>query len=136
MLKIVILCIKVLIISFLTSVPYLTYAGEITQKHKKTIPFVYDEYIPVQEGAAVNRINYQGAIIKTNTAHVSTDEVKELIKEVKDSVCSTIGDADVRVWLSFDASGKVLGIGTSTQAGMEVSFHCKDAQQEAMPTKE
>lgn len=62
---------------------------------------------------------------EASTSNIPTAEVKNLIRQVRDAVCGSVGDSDVRVWVSIDASGKLLGVGASTQSGLEVTFHCK-----------
>ena len=55
----------------------------------------------------------------------SVADVQHLIKRVRTAVCDATEESDVRVWVSFDASGKLLGVGASAQSGLEVTFHCK-----------
>jgi hypothetical protein len=51
-------------------------------------------------------------------------------ENVKNAVCNSVGDADVKVWLIVSAEGKIgistFGGGASTQTGIEVDFHCKN----------
>jgi len=48
---------------------------------------------------------------ESSTSDIPTADVQRLIKQVRNAVCNSIGDADVRVWTSIDASGKLLGVG-------------------------
>jgi hypothetical protein len=62
---------------------------------------------------------------ESSTSNIPTADVQNLITRVRNAVCNSVGDSDVRVWVSIDASGKLLGVGASTQSGLEVTFHCK-----------
>ncbi len=65
---------------------------------------------------------------KISSEKVQINDIKAKIKLVKEVVCEAAGDADIKVWFSFDAEGKVLGIGASAQSGIEVTFHCKNSK--------
>lgn len=84
-------------------------------------------------------LNYQNSLCpssnKTSTqetyvayTYISTNDIQNTISDIKNSICSSVGDADIKVWLSLDACGKVLGLGMSTQGGVEVTFHCKETK--------
>lgn len=57
--------------------------------------------------------------------HVPANEIGQVIKDVKNQVCNTIEDGEFKIWLKGEASGKVLGIGTSAESGIEVTVKCE-----------
>ncbi|MEX1227212.1 MAG: hypothetical protein WEB64_10710 [Marinobacter sp.] len=61
------------------------------------------------------------------TTEVEGRMLESAIRNVKSTICSSVGDAAVKVYFTFDASAKVFGIGTSTGAGIEVTFDCKSS---------
>ena len=56
--------------------------------------------------------------------NISEDEIKAIIEPLRRSLCSTLGDADVKVWLS-GSIGRKLIVSASVTSGIEVTFHCK-----------
>ena len=56
---------------------------------------------------------------------VSVNEITNTIENVREAFCRRAGNADIRIWFSADASGKILGVGAGAQSGLEVTFHCK-----------
>jgi hypothetical protein len=65
----------------------------------------------------------------TPIINVETSKLSERIRQTKNAICAAVGKADVRVWFSVGANGEINGeivtVGTSTQSGIEVSFHCE-----------
>lgn len=55
---------------------------------------------------------------------VEANALKSAIGNARSAICSSVGDATVKVYFTFDADAKVFGIGTSTGAGIEVTFEC------------
>lgn len=63
---------------------------------------------------------------KTQVTDVTSNKVEETIRNVKNTVCSVVENGSVKVYFSFDVEGKVFGVGTSSEAGIEVTFECKN----------
>lgn len=105
------------------SVPITTTASALPQATMGYMP-------PIIQGSVKSDMKRSTTISaveqEASTGNIPTAEVKNLIRRVRDAVCGSVGDSDVRVWVSIDASGKLLGVGASTQSGLEVTFHCKE----------
>ena len=56
---------------------------------------------------------------------VPASEISRVIKEVKSEICNTIKTGEFKIWLKGEASGKLLGIGASSESGIEVSVKCE-----------
>ena len=56
---------------------------------------------------------------------VDAGKLTKFVRNIRDTLCSSIGDADVKVWVSFDAQAKMLVVSANGQTGIEVVFHCK-----------
>lgn len=59
------------------------------------------------------------------SVEVPASEIGQIIKDVKVEVCKTIENGEFKVWLKGEASGKVLGIGASSESGIEVTVKCE-----------
>lgn len=66
------------------------------------------------------------ASVKGNNAptQISAPQIAKFIKDIKSTACYADKHSTVKVWISFDASLKAFGVGTSSNAGMEVTFNC------------
>ena len=62
---------------------------------------------------------------QNKVSNIPIKEIKDTIAKVKGTVCEAVKPGTVKVWFSFDAEGKILGIGSSAQGGIEVTFECK-----------
>lgn len=131
-----------IIVLFLTISSSICWA-EGNQKNK-TIPFVYETTTLANAGQAIEdfpgKVNMEyptgmmnGNSTKnspkvskttTNTASVEVDKVSNLVSSIHDSICAEIKKGSIRVWLKFDANAKILGIGTSSEGGIEVMINC------------
>jgi len=54
---------------------------------------------------------------------VSTDDITRFVKQVRESICESIGDGQVRVWISAEAKAGIVVSG-SANAGLEVIINC------------
>lgn len=116
--------------------PLITQAEGNTKK----IPFVYESVtiVDVSNLGVGQKAQFPGEIEimgqkgekgkaakkTTQSEEVEATKVAELVKSIRDSICDGIGKGNFRVWLKFDASKKILGIGTSAEGGVEVSVNC------------
>lgn len=57
--------------------------------------------------------------------NVDPSEISKILKSVRDEICNTIKDGEFKVWLKGEASGKILGVGASSESGIEVTVKCK-----------
>lgn len=53
------------------------------------------------------------------------ENLTELLNEIKTTVCGTVSDASVKVWISADVQAKLWVIDAAGQSGIEVNFPCK-----------
>lgn len=102
-----------------------SYAANTPKEAKKeTITF-----FTYQAGAS----NINGARLETSPwaqktsskVEVPISEITDLIKSLRANICKSAKKSNIRVWLSADASGKILGVGASGQGGIEVTFQCE-----------
>lgn len=112
------------------TIPFVTYQTRVI--YNQTAPIASLEtnhYLYSYQPSKGNRkkISPSSAIVEqtTLTNNIPIAEVHNLILKIKQSACSSVGDGDIKVWITVDASGKLLGIGASTQSGIEVTLHCK-----------
>jgi len=56
---------------------------------------------------------------------VDLNQIRNLIRDAQKACCSAIPHGHFKIWIKMDASAKLLGIGTSGESGIEVSFDCK-----------
>lgn len=107
------------------------------KESEKTIPFATYTYISGSIPRAVDRSgkppipqNQNEVIaIVSSKVDISVNKISDFVKEIRESICTNVGDADVRVWLSLDTQAKMLLISTNMQGGIEVTFHCKPHKQ-------
>ncbi|TAK79240.1 MAG: hypothetical protein EPO11_00400 [Gammaproteobacteria bacterium] len=118
----------------LDTIPFLTYKTRIIYYPAPKINSIASlqggmSYSPSVTEASVSK-NIQSTPIvveqETSTRNVPIMDVQKSINQVRKALCNTIKDADFRIWVSVDASGKFLGLGASAQSGLEVTFHCKE----------
>jgi hypothetical protein len=64
---------------------------------------------------------------------ISGNQISTIIHELKTEMCSVIEDGEFKVWLKGEASGKLFGIGASSESGIEVTVKC--AKDPAIPKK-
>ncbi len=93
------------------------------QPEKETIPFIV-----YNTETAVCSVQKNKTVESASVVNISTDEIKAIIEPLRRSVCSAVGDADVKVWLSGDVGAKLV-VSASLQSGVEVTFHCKSHPQ-------
>lgn len=64
---------------------------------------------------------------KTTTEQVPVEaqKITDLVTSIRNSICQGIRKGSIRVWLKFDANAKVLGIGSSSEGGIEVNISCE-----------
>lgn len=123
-------------------VTFFASAAIATEKRpSKSIPFVYDkvtiETIDQGGGAvstgydcsnsratAANRAPVIVTKKVTEKAEVASEALSSVVSSIREAVCKEIKRGSFKVWLSFDASTKILGVGASSEAGIEVSVIC------------
>ncbi len=97
-----------------------------------SIPFIYAEgrspslLTPsalAQRGMVRVTRNNQ-PVSPSNTNYIPSEQIISQTKKIRQSLCTGASKADIRVWLTTDASGKIFGIGVGGQTGVEVTFHC------------
>ena len=80
-------------------------------------------YLP---GTAIITSTYTKIV--ANLEKIAASKASDAIKMIRSTVCNAAGDADAKIWINFDADGKI-GIGASAgaaaQSGIEITFHCK-----------
>lgn len=102
--------------------------ADTRKQSEETIPFIIykSELEPINSKPAF--MKYQPNSMNTVTAQtvkeLPLNEVVDSIHTIRKTICSSAGNADVKVWFSIDANGKILGIGMAAQSGLEVTFHC------------
>jgi hypothetical protein len=114
------------------TIPFVTYQNRVIYYYSSQLPSsdlsysTRDYHLQEMQGS-VKKSTAVASVVEqeATTNNIPTADVKNLVERVRDAVCSSVGDADVRVWISIDASGKLLGVGASTQSGLEVTFHCR-----------
>jgi hypothetical protein len=57
---------------------------------------------------------------------VETDKIITTIKEIKEKLCQTVGNGQIKFWMKSDFEGKFLGIGGSAESGIEVAVLCEN----------
>jgi len=55
---------------------------------------------------------------------IAGNEIAKTIHDVKTTVCGAVESGSVKVYFTLGAEGKILGIGASSGAGIEVTFNC------------
>ncbi len=90
-----------------------------------TIPFLRNQACTPVQGHSTDGLGYAnwGASL-VSIDEVKTSEFKDFLISVRQTICSGIKKGSVKVWISVDASGKILSLGASAQSGVEVSFQC------------
>ena len=101
------------------------FAEEKKASPENTIPFMtYNTTF-----MATSTQTTQSSNQTSNQLDVPTKTLGDFIKRTRASICQSVGDADVKIWISVDVNAKVeakiLAIGSATQSGLEVTFHCK-----------
>lgn len=108
------------------------------QSKTKTIPFVYETTSIADVSKVRAMADLPGEVIlmgqpdgktkavKRSTKHsdVEASKVADLVRDVKESVCEAIKKGSFKVWLKFDTDAKILGIGASSEGGVEVTVNC------------
>jgi hypothetical protein len=109
------------------------------EESAKTIPFVYESNTVVdttvwEAGHAAQfsgdmRLMAQDGKSRvvnktTEVAPVEVSKIAELVTSVRKSICTGVKKGSFKVWLKFDANAKILGIGTSSEGGIEVNVTC------------
>ena len=107
------------------------------------IPFIYNKtYIINDKGKAISESDSEFSLLlhsqkklrdkhncdksytRQETESIDASILTELVQIIKNSLCAAIEDGEFKVWLKFDASGKVLGIGASSEGGIEATIKC------------
>jgi hypothetical protein len=57
-------------------------------------------------------------------SNLPTGIIVDTITKTKAVICQAAKGGSVKVYFSIDASGKFLGIGASSKAGIEITFKC------------
>ncbi len=66
------------------------------------------------------------AVMQSDKAvEVPAGEISKIVKDVKNEICNTIENGEFKLWLKGEASGKILGIGASSESGIEVTVKCE-----------
>ncbi len=112
------------------------------EKPKDTIPFLYEKTVlkavptdvaytssDVVEYKLATPTQTKDKVLvsqkTTEKADVQAKEVASLVSSIRTAICSELKDGSFKVWLKFDAEAKILGIGTSSEGGIEVNVTCK-----------
>jgi hypothetical protein len=61
---------------------------------------------------------------ETKVFFVKPSKVREAVKSVKNAICDEVEDGSFKIWLKADADGKVLGVGASSEGGIEINVTC------------
>lgn len=122
---------KIILFCFLS----LTSLQSYSNSEIKIIPFVFNSSIILnsqQVSKYFEKNNssvfaHQGdkvLVSSTSSINVEASKIGELVGTIRNEVCSGIKKGNFKVWLKFDANAKVLGIGTSSEGGIEVNIEC------------
>lgn len=122
---------KITAISFLCFISIHSYADT----EKNMVPFVFDSVKILDAKQAAKYIDPRGTVMMANkgdgalvnttsSTQVEASKIGELVSSVRNEVCKGIKKGTFKVWLKFDANAKVLGIGTSSEGGIEVNVEC------------
>ena len=63
-------------------------------------------------------------VSKEKVSEVKSEEIGKLLKSIKDEICNTIIEGEFKVWIKGEASGKIIGVGASSESGIEVKVKC------------
>lgn len=105
------------------------------KNENKMIPFIFNSSIVLNPQQASKYFEkntaytyaYQGdktIVNSTSSTNVEASKIGGLVSSVREEVCNGIKKGTFKVWLKFDANTKVLGIGTSSEGGIEVNIEC------------
>lgn len=61
---------------------------------------------------------------KDSVKNIAVTKITELLNDAREAICGVNPHGEFKVWLKLDASEKVLGFGTSGEAGVEVLVKC------------
>lgn len=91
------------------------------KKDISSIPFV------IESSSVVS--THQQLMYKNNSMvkNVDISKIKEVIGKIKKTLCNEIKEGEVKVWLSVEGSGKILGVGASATSGIEVTIKCLES---------
>ena len=92
---------------------------------KTTIPFVVKKHSHIKKlGVKEHEPETYAFSADEKIIDVPTEEIRQTLLSIKKDVCSVIESGEVKVWLQGSASGKLLGVGASSEAGIEVKMIC------------
>lgn len=97
--------------------------------NKETIPFIVKEQVVVPASTGTRTTQTADSppywiVSKEKVSEVKSAEIGKIIKSVKDEICKTITEGEFKVWIKGEASGKIIGIGASSESGIEVTVKC------------
>jgi hypothetical protein len=98
--------------------------------NKDTVPFIVKEQVAIPNSVGTRTTqssdNNPGywVVSKEKVSEVKSEEIGKIIKSVKDEICKTISEGEFKVWIKGEASGKIIGIGASSESGIEVTVKC------------
>lgn len=102
---------------------------------KNTVPFVFEsvKILDIRQATKQNETSgssifttkgNQTLVNTTSSTQVEASKIGQVVRSVRDEVCKGIEKGSFKVWLKFDANAKVLGVGTSSEGGIEVNVIC------------
>lgn len=103
--------------------------------NEETLPFIQQKMItekfvtsiPLQPVPDYNKAltHFPAFNMETKKAsNLPTGIIVDTITKTKAVICQAAKGGSVKVYFSIDASGKFLGIGASSEAGIEITFNC------------
>ncbi|MBY0544680.1 MAG: hypothetical protein K2Q14_03935 [Gammaproteobacteria bacterium] len=109
--------------------------ANIEDASHNTVPFIIYQSLPINQSCYTSRGQVQAPISSKiclsggdsvmQQVDISSDKIRNTIRNIQNTICNVVTDnTDIKVWFSIDASGKLFGIGTATQSGLEITFHC------------
>lgn len=114
----------------------ITVIKDYTNKEEFTIPFIVDKSSNMQKGNIYPFAYYpfsSSQITASEPVNTFGDQIyefgvsniKKIIRLFKDEVCQVNKGGTFEITLKADASGKIIGIGTSTEGGLKINIFCE-----------
>jgi hypothetical protein len=94
-------------------IPFITNVNTLNENISKSAQ-IYEKSPPWSTNSTVKNID--------------GNKIANTIRDVKTTVCSAVESGSVKVYFTLDVEGKILGIGASSGAGIEVTFNCEKSK--------
>lgn len=79
---------------------------------------------PIEHPGEPTTMSMGASAARPGVTYVDADHVADLVTTMRDSVCAKVGKGSIRMWLKLNATATIVGIGGSSEGGVEVNILC------------